>query len=95
MTIKAWPDLRTGTGEVAKNLRIFWGKEGELFGDHGFGFLFLLRMSRNKLHNVNIILLGAFRMPPMPFPTSPLFITVVKDICAINTFEKLLDISRR
>ena len=29
MTIKAWPDLRIGTGEVAKNLKIFWGKVGE------------------------------------------------------------------
>ena len=33
-----------------------------------------------------------FRMPPMPFPIPPLFNTVVKDICAINTFEKLLHI---
>ena len=31
-------------------------------------------------------------MPPMPFPIPPLFNTAVKDICAINTFEKLLDI---
>ena len=34
-----------------------------------------------------------FRMPPMPFPMPPLFITSVKDIYAINTFEKLLNIS--
>ena len=60
MTIKAWPDLQKGTGEVAKNLKTFWGKVGELFGDHGFGFLFSPRMSRSKLQNVNIILLGAF-----------------------------------
>ena len=60
ITIKAWPDLRKGTGEVAKNLKIFWGKVGELFGDHGFGFLFSPRTSRSKLQNVNIILLGAF-----------------------------------
>ena len=33
-----------------------------------------------------------FRMPPMPFPMPLLFITAVKDICAINTFEKLLNI---
>ena len=33
-----------------------------------------------------------FRMPPMPFSMSPLFITAVKDICAINTFEILLNI---
>ena len=31
-------------------------------------------------------------MQPMPFPIPPLFITAVKDICAINTFEKLLNI---
>ena len=31
-------------------------------------------------------------MPPMPFLMPPLFITAVKDICAINTFEKLLNI---
>ena len=34
----------------------------------------------------------SFQMPPMPFPIPPLFITAVKDICAINTFEKLLNI---
>ena len=28
----------------------------------------------------------------MPFPMPLLFITAVKDICAINTFEKLLNI---
>ena len=33
-----------------------------------------------------------FRMPPIPFPMPPLFVTAVKDICAINTFEKLLNI---
>ena len=59
MTIKAWPDLQKGTGEVAKNLKIFWGKVGELFGDHGFGFLFSPRTSRSKLQNVNMILLDA------------------------------------
>ena len=80
MTITDGPDLRTGTGEVEKNLRIFWGKEGELFWDHSFGFLF---SSRSKLQNVNIILLGAFRMPPMPFPMPPLFIT---DICVYKTY---------
>ena len=31
-------------------------------------------------------------MPPMPFPMPPLFNTAVKDICAIKTFEKLLNI---
>ena len=93
MTIKAWPDLQKGTGEVTKNLKIFWGKVGELFGDHGFGFLFSPRTSRSKLQNVKIILLGAsVRMPPMPFPMPPLFITAVKDICTINTFEKLLNV---
>ena len=39
-----------------------------------------------------LFLLVLFRMPPMPFPMPPLFITAVKDICAINTFEKLLNI---
>ena len=33
-----------------------------------------------------------FRMPPMPFPMPPLFDTAAKDISAINTFEKLLNI---
>ena len=33
-----------------------------------------------------------FRMPPMPFPMPSLFITAVKDVRAINTFEKLLNI---
>ena len=31
-------------------------------------------------------------MPPMPFPMPLLFITAVKDVCATNTFEKLLNI---
>ena len=31
-------------------------------------------------------------MPLMPFPMPPLFITAVKDICTINTFEELLNI---
>ena len=59
MTIRAWPDLPTGTGEVAKNFNIFWGKVGELFGSHGFGFLFSPRTSRCKLQNVNMILFDA------------------------------------
>ena len=61
MTVKVWPDLRIGTGEVAVKLRKicnFFGVRWEnSFGDHGFGFLF---SSRSKLQNVNIILLGAF-----------------------------------
>ena len=28
-------------------------------------------------------------MPPIPFPMPPLIFTAVKDICKINTFEKL------
>ena len=62
MTIKAWPDLRKGTGEVSKSLKIFLGNVGELFGDHGFGFLFSPRTSRSKLKNMilkNMILLDA------------------------------------
>ena len=39
-----------------------------------------------KLQSVNVILLGAFRMPPMP----PLFITAVKDVRTIKTFENCL-----
>ena len=31
-------------------------------------------------------------MQPMPFPIPALFNIAVKDICAINTFEKLLHI---
>ena len=61
MTIKAWPDLPTGTGEVAKILNIFWGKVGELFEGHGFGFLFSPRTLRCKLQNVNMILLDALQ----------------------------------
>ena len=33
-----------------------------------------------------------FPIPPVPFPMPLLFITAVTDICAINTFEKLLKI---
>ena len=50
--------------------------------------LFSSRTSRSTLQNVNLILLGASRMPLMP----SLFIKAVKDICTINTFEKLLNI---
>ena len=59
MIIRAWPDLPTGTGEVAKNLNIFGGKVGELFGGHGFGFLFSPGTSWCKLQNVNMIHLDA------------------------------------
>ena len=57
MTIKAWPDLRIGKGEVAENLKIFGARWENSFGDHGFGFLF---SSRSKLQNLNIVLLSAF-----------------------------------
>ena len=57
MSIKVWPDLRIGTGEVAENLKIFWARWENSFVDHGFGFLF---SSRSKSQNVNIILRGAF-----------------------------------
>ena len=60
MTIKALPDLRIGTGEVAKNFKIFGVRWENSFGDDGFGFLFSSRTSRSKSQNVNIILLGAF-----------------------------------
>ena len=36
MTIKAWPDLRTGTGEVVKNFNIFWARWEKYIGGHGF-----------------------------------------------------------
>ena len=32
MTIKAWPDLRTGTGEVVKNFNIFWARWENILG---------------------------------------------------------------
>ena len=38
-----------------------------------------------RLQNVNLILYGAFRMPPI----LSLFIQSVKDMCTIKTFEKL------
>ena len=60
MTIEDWPDLRIGTGTVAKNLKFFGARWENSFGNHGFGFLFSSRTSRSKLQNVNIILLGAF-----------------------------------
>ena len=36
MTIQAWPDLRIGTVEVAKNLKIVGARWENSFGDHGF-----------------------------------------------------------
>ena len=42
MTIKAWPDLRIGTGEVAENLKIFWGKVGEFIWGPRFWFSFFV-----------------------------------------------------
>ena len=65
MTIKAWPDLQTGTGEIEKNLNIFWGKVGKLFGGHSFSFLSL---SHSKLRNVNMILFGAIPDATDAFP---------------------------
>ena len=53
-------------------------------------FSFSSRMSRSKLQNVNIILLGAFLDATDAFSDASIVITAVKDICAINTFEKLL-----
>ena len=48
MTIKAWPDLQTGKGEIVKNLNIFWGKVGILFGGHGL-VLFLCHTASYKM----------------------------------------------
>ena len=59
MAIKDWPDLRTGTGEVAKNLNFLGERWENSFGDNDFGFLFSPRTSLSKLQNVNIILLDA------------------------------------
>ena len=32
MTIKAWPDITTGTSEVAKNVKIFWARWDKYLG---------------------------------------------------------------
>ena len=32
MTIKSWPDIGTGTGEVAKNVKIFWARCDKYLG---------------------------------------------------------------
>ena len=66
----------------------FFGQGGRIIWAPRLCFLFSSRTSHSKSQNVNIILLGDFRMPPMP----PLFITAVKDICTINTLEKLFNI---
>ena len=89
MTIKAWPDLRIRKGEVAENLKIFWARWENSFGDHSFGFLF---SSRSKLQNVNIILLSAFPDATDAFSDASIVYYSSKDICAINAFEKLLNI---
>ena len=80
MTIKARPDLPIGTGEVAKYLKIFWGKVGEFI----WGLRFWFSLFRHARH--------AASYKTIPFPMPPLFNTAVKDICAINTFEKLFNI---
>ena len=60
MTVKAWPDLRIGTGEVTKKFENFLGLGGRIhLGTTVLVFSFSSRMSRSKLQNVNIILLGA------------------------------------
>ena len=38
MTIKAWPDLRIGKGEVEENLKNFLGKVGEFIRGPRFWF---------------------------------------------------------
>ena len=42
MTINAWPNLRIGTGKVAKNLKILWGKVGEFIWGPRFWFPFFV-----------------------------------------------------
>ena len=32
----AWPDIRTGTGEVVKNLKLLWAASEKYFGCYGF-----------------------------------------------------------
>ena len=46
MTIKARPDLPIGTGEVAKYLKIFWGKVGEFI----WGLRFWFSLFRHARH---------------------------------------------
>ena len=48
MTIKAWPDLRIGKGEVAENLKIFWGKVGEFIWGPRFWFSFFVTQQVTK-----------------------------------------------
>ena len=60
MTINAWPDLRKEQAKVAKNLNLSWGKVGELFGGHGFGFLFFVTNATQQVTKRNIILFGTF-----------------------------------
>ena len=48
MTIKAWPDLRMGTGEVAEHLKIFWGKVGEFIWGPRFWFSFFVTQQVTK-----------------------------------------------
>ena len=36
MTIKAWLDIRTGTGEVVKNFKLLWERGEKYFGGHAF-----------------------------------------------------------
>ena len=45
MTIKAWLDIRTGTGEVVKNLKLLWESEKNILG------AMLLENSKNYLKN--------------------------------------------
>ena len=76
---------------MRKILNFFGERWENSFGDHGFGFLFSPRTSRSKLQNVNMILLDALPDATGALPNASI-ITTVTDICAINTFEKLLKI---
>ena len=55
-------------------------------------YLLIMNKSGSQFYLNSSLSLRCLRMPPMPFPMPLLFITAVKDICAINTFEKLLNI---
>ena len=48
MTIKAWPDLQTGTGEVVKNLKLLWARWVKYFGGHGLRKYVSLFSGRQK-----------------------------------------------
>ena len=83
MTRKSWPDLRIGTGEVAK-IRKFFGARWE----NSFGTTVLVFFFHHARHAASYKTQICFFLVPFPMP--PLFTAAVKHICAINTFENCL-----